>query len=961
MKRSLDTSFVQDTRARVPFAVIGVILLVSSVMIVGYLETRPEPEEDVDRALAVDRTNAATQSVVSDAVIDATDRAAEAPVTSPAEDGPFEGVLGDPGDSEDAVFQRYTSLLVYMEVQERLEQAGQSLGQDTETEVSLPPVEDADDAEAAIDRVILEPGYDIAGLDTGMLRVTIRDVETVVREDGEAVAPPRTEDVTVTVAVPLFELHHTTGEYEDALETDFWEGGAYEGFGQYFAARIYPIAYARIYANYMTTSPRGGTNHFENIVPNNQTEVFANHAIFSLQDDTFGTRDPYASRTMRGAFACWVAREGETLMDGSYDGDVDADDVCEGLEYIYGDASGSLPEAPTLTELAQDEIDNSEAMDREQELEWNLFGDLAYHDVGGINMPDDYEPSGDFRTDEYEGSDEDGTDFSHPQDIDGIPDDFTDDVEELVTEVYTVHLNHDHTEPSSYSPPYPDEPSAVDGPEWEEEADPLDIDPEDVTVEPLTEWDDDSGQERTAYEVRISVRNHYTRDVTWTNTTSGREIERDAADTHTFSTVVTVDAEHSPSVDLDGHSQELEHTYTSGGSTGPGTVANFDRVQDRTFQDVFGVSDATQLRTNIEPLNVEDEGDFMAEIGDYESAGDPIILESSEVSSEFDDVEEWVRDSVRSDIRSDVRSEEPYVVSYNEYITGDPFEDMRDDLDDRREELIYDGSRVDPLENAPELASAHLRSEYVDRMDGYLQDVGDFHGEQQETLEGSVEDAIGEDANNVLGDSLEFAQDAMNGGIDANGGSLQSPDIVDEINYEVRGSPTYLSLDVVTRETVPAVRPAGTPSTEVEDTNHVPMTARYDNHIPYPGLPLLPLPNTWLVSVSTWDIDVRGEYARFEVTANTGDPSTPSSTTYVREDADVPITIGGIEGTIGHVDPIDFESTTFVAGVVPPGRAGVGDTTDYSLCPETWDNAGPDFEIPDDQSGSCHSNVDRMP
>jgi len=958
MTRTLDTSFIEDRRARVPFAVIGVVLLVSAVMIVGYLETRPEPEADVDAALATDRTDAATQSVVSDAVIDATDRAASAPVTAPAEDGAFEGVLGDPDSyDEDEVFESYVSLLVYQRVQERLEQAGQEVGQDTETRVSLPSVDpdgsgDAIEPGEAIDRVEFEPGYNTSDLDTGMLRVTIEDVETTVHEDGDRIAPTRTDDVTVTVAVPLFELHDTTSEYADALQTDFWDGGAYEGLGQYLAARLYPIAYARMGVNYARSTRSSGLV-FDEVLPNNQTEVFTNHAIFAIQRDTFGTQDPLADRTMRGAFACWVAREGEELM-GETSSDIDASDICEGLEYIYGDASGSLPDAPQLHELATDRLEQQESLNEEEEIEWTLTADLAEYWFTGVDVPDDW-GLGDYITSQH-----DDGEFETPDTIDGIPEEFEYQIDDVVQRIYSAEVTAQTTDtPGDPSLPDPTPADWPPGDDWEEQDSRVEVstdEPPEVTLTPVS---GESGNEQDLYTVEATLTNEYVAVEEWENTSSGEErTHRSDPRTHTFSTEIELSARHSPGAQVPHLTHDLQNAYESGGSSPlSGTAANFDEVPDSSLEEVFGVGSSSfesDLESRIsDAQDIHDGEEFTDALGEYEEG--TAMLEGSEVTStDVDRIESWVEDDLVEEIHGDAVGEGPTEVPRIEFATGNPFGQMRQEVDDAHDDIVWDGNRPDTMENAPALLEAEVRHQFHGIMTQYIDPIAQYHQEHQQDFEEDLE--IEE-----LDEGMEFAQDAMNGDIDANGGSLETPELVDDIDYEVRGAPTYLSLDVVTRDTVPAVRPDDTPPLELEDTNHVPMTTRYDNRAQWPGIPLLPLGYTWVASISSWDVEVGGEYARFEVTATTGDPSTPSSTTYVREDADIPLGIGDTEDVIGEVEEIEFDTSLEIIGLMPGGQPGVGDAGGAPVCPETWDHTGPDFEIPDDQSGSCHSDVDRMP
>ncbi|PSQ28470.1 hypothetical protein BRD03_03795 [Halobacteriales archaeon QS_9_68_17] len=72
-----------DDRARVPFALVGVLLLVSSATLGVSLVSDDRGGADLDADAAMDRGNAATQTAVRSAVADASRRAAADPVVTP--------------------------------------------------------------------------------------------------------------------------------------------------------------------------------------------------------------------------------------------------------------------------------------------------------------------------------------------------------------------------------------------------------------------------------------------------------------------------------------------------------------------------------------------------------------------------------------------------------------------------------------------------------------------------------------------------------------------------------------------------------------------------------------------------------------------------------------------------------------------------------------------------------------
>lgn len=110
------------------------------------------------------------------------------------------------------------------------------------------------------------------------------------------------------------------------------------------------------------------------------------------------------------------------------------------------------------------------------------------------------------------------------------------------------------------------------------------------------------------------------------------------------------------------------------------------------------------------------------------------------------------------------------------------------------------------------------------------------------------------------------------------------------------------------------------------------------------GLPVAPVPGLWYATVNVWRVTVRGQYARFAVTAPSGSPTPDPAVRYVREDRRVALDVDGDGDTelLGHDRPIRFEVSTVVVVVVPPGGSGVGDVDgDTDERSPGWPRPGP--------------------
>jgi len=96
------------------------------------------------------------------------------------------------------------------------------------------------------------------------------------------------------------------------------------------------------------------------------------------------------------------------------------------------------------------------------------------------------------------------------------------------------------------------------------------------------------------------------------------------------------------------------------------------------------------------------------------------------------------------------------------------------------------------------------------------------------------------------------------------------------------------------------------------------------------GLPVTPIPGYWYGTINAWTVDVRGEYARFAVSAPLGDADRPAGRiTYVRDGraAQFDVDGDGQSELLGWSERVSFRVRTLVAVAVPPGKTGVGDDT----------------------------------
>jgi len=323
-------TFAQDRRGWIPFALIGVLLLVVSMSLIVSLEIRDDPEPEIDEDLTFDRAEASVQTELRMAVEDAVLLAGDAPVTDPSDNGlgnaleetnleetikSTEGVESgadfedlDEATASDHVFRNYVSLLIYQQAQERIDGTSQEI-RGVESTVSLDELT-TENAEDKIESVDLRIGHEEEDLAVGTIGVTLKDVELTIERDGETIGT-QSADIDATVATTVFELHERTQEYQQQLDMGFIEGigeNGVHGFGQQFALRLYPVAYAKSGIKWIKPTI------FEEITSNRQSEVLANHAKYSVQESAFGTSDPQSSQEMKIATLCLAVSVGSDII-----------------------------------------------------------------------------------------------------------------------------------------------------------------------------------------------------------------------------------------------------------------------------------------------------------------------------------------------------------------------------------------------------------------------------------------------------------------------------------------------------------------------------------------------------------------------------------------------------------------------------------------------------------------------
>jgi len=278
------SSIIIDDRARVPFALIGILLLVSSAAFISTLGRPAETEPAVD--VVMERTTADARAALRRAAVSASVAAANEPVVEPANT-----TYGRLLDTETA-FRDALALRIYAAARERLQSVEQRR-RGVRATASLPATPTPAAVERAIERVSLER----AGEDGRAMTVTITGI-TVTATRGDRIVGEQRVNYTIRVESSVLAVHDRVERYQQRLDAGF--GSA--GLQRRLTAQLYAVAWARGWAQW-------GGAPIQNVVANRHIEVLTNGALLGLQSDVFGRSDPDGRRGRNVAAARILAED----------------------------------------------------------------------------------------------------------------------------------------------------------------------------------------------------------------------------------------------------------------------------------------------------------------------------------------------------------------------------------------------------------------------------------------------------------------------------------------------------------------------------------------------------------------------------------------------------------------------------------------------------------------------------
>lgn len=267
-----------NDRGRVPFALLGVLLVLTSTTIaVTTVSRTPIDSPSIDDAM--DGATAAAVTELRGAADDAATEASIAPVIEPADSEAGEAL------SEDQPFRDALRLRIYLRAAERIQNVEMERGGVT-VDASLPAVEPTTAGyRTAIERVDVER----TGEDDAAIAVEIDGVTLTASRNGRTVTTVE-RTPTFVISNPALLLHDRTDRFERRANAPVTQNG----LGQRLTARLYPIAWTRGYAQY-------GGAPIATVLGTRHVELTTNDALLAEQQAVFGEADPDGHRGVAAA------------------------------------------------------------------------------------------------------------------------------------------------------------------------------------------------------------------------------------------------------------------------------------------------------------------------------------------------------------------------------------------------------------------------------------------------------------------------------------------------------------------------------------------------------------------------------------------------------------------------------------------------------------------------------------
>lgn len=961
MKRTQTISLASDRRARVPFALVAVVLLTTSIVSVSMIAERSTPEIDVSPDIVHERTTMAAESAIPNAVSDALSEAGQQPVTA-AHSNEVGAALASENADSDEIFKRYVKLRIYTKVNSRLENTEQRVSGrhgDAHGQAALPALAtDQQTIAEALDKITLEIGGEKTDLDQGEYRVTVDGVQHTVSTNGQQIHQEE-QSYTVVGETAVFEMHSQVTDYQEMLDNDI-EPLLY--------SRMYPTFFAKaMYENMMATPTEANT--YQQLIHNQELIVYTNEINYDMQQSAFGTTDQSYPSMMNVGYSCLAQILGGQLAVNSFTPmklSYPAESLCYYTMYAETEQASTTAatDIPPVAAFANNESD----WESQDSLYNPIPGSAEAVNSWAIDPAniDSDELSNDERTAVSDRIGERSPGSAQKIEIDPI-------ANEVYIQMFDMDDNHfekssgindsavDASKVIAESETNDTDKEIAVGASHAEIAEInrlreqliADIDPIEVTPiqmfasddiygemiyqieqksdeyvygDTIEETPDDYLSQRTNDLTIFGLRNAYLQHIieSLESAEDGRQqtIERfdqELGDESLEESLIRAQAAIEGEADNPERIEEIARDGTRESSRHRADRFALENINRNAY--VWWQMGDTQYQASRHTISNEDNVGIPASVAVADN-GVPETVSENMLFRFYDGGLPASTDettSIRYTIPPDDAAE-----GGGFYPDEIPEENRTDDayiwniraVDvDKNIYRATNGQRIDrSIVGQPRLRFGEIRT-YVQ-----LHKIDD---EKMNLTEGAKEYA---DDDVYIMTAVDVPQHSdPPSDVDPDVEELVAPDVrpADEENFEfdIHASPGYLTGLPITRDIEPNVRPPGKGPTHARDTLFAPLSAKILNPLPNPGAPIVivvpPGVPLWISSVNYWKTDVKAEYARFELQSQTSNGLDVGPENYVRQDMMVELDIGGDSIPVGSVEPISIAATNHFPMVAP--------------------------------------------
>lgn len=915
MARKRTLTLAEDRRARVPFAVVGALLMVTSASVIYVLQQESEADQVIDQGKIISKTESALQTEIQAAAQESLELAGEKPVTKTS-NTPAGKALAAGGSG--GVFKQYTKLRFYLTLQQKIHKIEQEHsqrfgGRNITVRIGLPETKyTTSSIRQSINRVSIQRNDKSSNTPVEKITLDVGTVPIIVYRHGEEIGRKEV-DLQTKAESPVFDLHEKTEEFDRRLQ-------GIEG-------KLYGPLYAITYGKGGIERVLGDIDDeqfFARIITLIEMKEFTNLLVRREQFNTFGTAASGSDDIAAGGgcLGTYYAARFTGAFTGEHIPPTEITCVLlrEQVRQQQFTAGKTLP--GRLNNMARNQTGNGvgslDPLSRTGTFKRSAVARIAFRNVTGqsFSVPDNIDKVRERYRNNTNGSIMGAAVWGSG--------DSRNQVKGVIEDIYTVG--------SSVTDVY------RTGDTLNASAERRVVNTGSIQVVNVEDGNRNGIEKRVTVELPVDIR-----ETTETKTTTKSV---------TFGATIAVGPTASKWATVE--ERGIKNPYAS--SFYRYTVGGIDRYHPSfagaSNKAVGAVSTGSSSSSEIERVLANEintsaiitQGRFKAAVADVVTSRGTVKHTEITTKPQRKQFRDWLKTELRK-THERVLSEDATVdlTTKQQLTKEDPFADLR--LPQHKaNELIYSGVG-NKYPTAADKARAELRKRYIDTLHWYINETTRKRNEYVDRVTRKVGDKNASDSHINLSRHFDRIENARDFSVQ----DLMVPAENKAQKYRLNTEPDWLTEIPQDQTTISGVKPRGEIREDPESITHSSLAMRKLTPLPSPGFPIVPFPPWWYVSINQWSTDVKAEYASFAVKPYSTEKEV-ANTSYVRRPQPVPLEINGHYRRVGRVEALGFSADNYMVGIMPgykpmkDGSLGIGDRIiDANFvveCTQSWPHVG---------------------